>query len=226
MLFSDYEKPEGWSAKQPEVLIRHEAIDALGMPLVNYDSIEELMLIICQRQPSKTPSIQIHTISPKLEVLGYVNRYTSKIHIDAEESEFELNDVGGTIAVLAHEFQHLADYINHPWQTRVESILKNAFHIGHFIAKKALPDFSANLSPDLGFNPVEKRARDREKTAEVLEHQQDILFPKSSRTNYLLHTHRLTSATITKLGLEQDTVFASDYKRPRGFFSRLLLGQD
>ncbi len=221
MLFRNYEKPEGWSLGQPEVLVAHETIDVLGMPTVNYDSMGELVLSITQ---GKVPSIRIHSISDVVPALGYMMPYSSKLHVDAIASESQLIQDGGTVTVLAHEAQHISDFANRPVRSGLDLILSDALYVGRMASRVVFPELPP-LKKRYEYSSVEKRAFAREKTAEVKAHEQDILFPCSTRTELLLRNRELTTSTITQLGLKRQVKFASDYVKPQRFFARLLSGQ-
>ncbi|HSX06607.1 MAG TPA: hypothetical protein VLG92_02720 [Candidatus Saccharimonadia bacterium] len=216
MRFTDYEKPEGWSVGLPEVLVHRDTISRLGMPTVNYESMGALVLGITH---GCVPSIQIHPFPPEERVSGYYDHYSRVINIDAERSEQKLAHAQGTVRVLAHEAQHLNDYINHPVRTTLESWKTDLCYSGLLVATHIFPKLPPLRKREACY-PTEERAHVTESLDKVKEHEQDILFPRAIRTGRLLYGRQLTLDTITKLGLGHCIDLASDYTKPKQWSKR------
>jgi hypothetical protein len=218
MQFGSYEKPDGWSVGQPEVLVAQETIHALGMPHVDYDSLTDLVKQIADGQVS---TIKIHSIPDKEHKLGYAFARSKTMHVDAIASENCLSDGEGTVTVIAHEAQHIGDFGKHPFRSTLETLSADILYAGRVASKAAFPKLPA-VGSRYEYGPFEKRAYAREADLIVAQHAQDILFPQSARTRRLLVSRQLTLATLQILDLDAYDKMASDYVKPKNWFTRLF----
>lgn len=217
-MFRMYEKPDGWSSGQPELFVSRGVIKRLGMPIVDYDQLSDIVLRVTE---GFVPTIKLHEIPSTFQALGYVARYSGTMHVDPVQSEYQLEAEHGVINVITHEAQHIGDFKNHPFFSTIELVRGGLEYARHVAATAKDPSMTATLHPH-DFCPLERRAYARAEQPDVAEHQQDILFPNSTRTLRLIEERQLSLLTLGQLGLDQYEKLASDYKKPKGWFRRLL----
>lgn len=215
MKFRAYERPDGRSTGQPEVLVCHDTIEKLGFPAVDYDALEDLSAKIINNPSTRHPRIKIRDIDDKLYGYYPIRSYT--LHADAVKSEQAFRGGSGVVSVVAHELQHYADFKNRPIGTHVRHTLEPLAHTGlvlaNSLARRALSDIPE--APTLyEYSGLENRARRQQQHENTEPYEQAILFPESVRTANLLFDGQLSESTIAKLGLSRHKRHASDYVSP------------
>ncbi len=182
-----YERPEGYEPGHPEVFVRHRVINKLGMPEVNYDGLAELLHNDIGVPTDINPKIKLYSDGlPKVaswvvSLEGFHLPYTKTIHVDPINAEASRH-AGGTMGLLAHEAQHLADSHTHKVRSAGDIALRlAAAKVGLEFGKlTGIPEFPAALLGRFGyyiFEPAEKRARRTQKADFVRRHGRDIKFP-------------------------------------------------
>lgn len=182
-----YERPEGHEPGHPEVYVRHRVINKLGMPEVNYDGLAELLHNDVGVPTDITPKVKLYSDGlPKAAnfvgaLEGFHIPYTKTIHVDPVRAE-AYKYSGGTMAVIAHEAQHLADSHNHKVRSLGEIGLrwvavKVGLEIGKYTGIPEVPAALLGRFAYYAFEPTEKRARRAQKADFVSRHGRDIRFP-------------------------------------------------
>jgi hypothetical protein len=214
MHLRNYEKPEGWSKGDPEVLVTQFAARKLGMPAVNYDSLHQLLTDDLGTPYDERTTIKLYGAVKRSPVLGFHAPYTKTVHVNAVAAEERFRHQGGTMRVVGHEGRHRADSSNAKVRTAIEIAArwisyKAGFEVAHHLPLlESAPGVAAFMSRMAYYEvePPEIRARRAEKSRAVREHEQDILFPKSDRTAFLRFTGNLSDAA--ELALDRaDKVF-------------------
>lgn len=189
MHFRNYEKPEGWSKGQPEVLVTKPVISKLGNPAVNYDSLHQYLTDDFGLPYDSKTIIKLSGRFRHSILAGFHQPFTRTVHVNAPTSEKLFAHNGGTMKVLAHELRHRADSSNRKVMTAVDIAARWAsFKVGYEVSEM-LPLLSS--APVLGsmatrqawyaIEPAEKRAREEEKRFQDSTHDTDIIFPYSVR---------------------------------------------
>ena len=218
MRYPFYEKADGWSKGQPEVLVAQPVINRMGMPLVDHESLHEYLTDELGVPYKTKTKIDLYGRRKDAMIGGLNVPYTRSVHVHAVTAEHELTLIGGTMNVLAHELQHRADSRNTRVRTAAEigaRIL--SFKIG-YEAAELVPLLSA--APLLGayaarmtyytFEPAEIRARRTANQIMNTPHHTDILFPDSPRTEFLESYLMLGKDTLKKLGRLPVATFHDD----------------
>jgi hypothetical protein len=195
LVYSKYERPEGYSDSSPIVYVRKNVVKDIGMPNVNYDGLEELFHKDLGVPTNRKPKAKLYggslgkrawrmlcgeTVSPD-HVLGFHTVYTDTIHVNASATERGANS---TMSVFVHEAQHLADSKNFPLARAIEmglgaAVLKAGVEVAD--ASNFVPEiFGAIIARQIWYmnQPAERRARAAQNSAIYFEHRNDIAFPR------------------------------------------------
>lgn len=203
MYIRNYEKPEGWTKGDPEVLVTSSAASELGVPVVNYDSLHQFLTDDIGIAYNERTTIKLYGFFDRSRILGFHAPYTRTIHANAVASEERFIYEGGTMRVVAHEANHRADSSNARVRTAIEIAARWASYKGglelahHLPLLEASPAITAIMTRLAYYEvePPEKRAKRMERSQATLEHEQDILFPKSDRTAFLRLTGNISPET-------------------------------
>ena len=216
MKFRDYERPDGRSPGQPEVLVCRETVDALGMPLVDYDLLEDMSSRIIRKPSTRHPRINLRTISETNDYGSYYP-HTYTINADAIKSEGDRGCEAGVITTVAHELQHYADYKTALLPTLIVNNVEMLLHGGRLLTYSLARRAFSGISGAPSFYDtcsIEDRAFAQEQYDNIQPYEQAILFPNSPRTRELILNRQLTTSALTGLGLEQYRRYGNDYKNP------------
>ena len=220
MLYANYETPVGRTYGQTEVHIHDDISQIMGMPIVDYDSLDSFVNSIVKKKLPKPPQIFIKNLQ-KHNVYGYYDFFKSRrMYIDPILSEF--NPVSllpeGAMTVVAHEARHLADFAESPLLSRAESVLSH-FSIkatGIYTNVMNIPYCEATATRE---TRLERRAYEQEAQESLVGHTTDILFPRSIKTHNLIVQRKLSSSVISQLGREDDIKYGYDYPN---LYSRVM----
>ena len=184
----NYEKPDGWSKGQPEVLVAKNVIKKLGVPVVNYDTLHHFITDVGVPYDDKT-TIKLFGRSGNSMVGGWHLPYTRTVHVNAVVAEKRHPFDGGTMRFLAHELRHRSDSTNRKAFTAVEFAARLAVFKTGYEASELMPILSG--VPLIGafaareawclVEPSEMRANAEEKLLATSSHINDILFPNTLR---------------------------------------------
>ncbi len=185
----NYEKPDGWSKGQPEVLVAKNVIKKLGEPVVNYDSLHQFITDDIDVPYDDKTFIKLYGRSSVSMLGGFHFPYTRTVHVNAITSERLHAHDGGTMRIVAHELRHRADSTNRKAVTAVEIAARWASYKAGLEVAEFIPLLSA--APIIGaiaarhtwyaVEPPEKRARMQERELTTSPHQADIIFPNTVR---------------------------------------------
>ena len=216
----NYEKPEGWSKGQPEVLVAKNVVKKLGMPVVNYDSLHQFVTDDIGVPYYDKTFIKLYGQSKYSMVGGFHYPYTRTVHVNAITSENMYPYYGGTMRILAHELRHRADSTNRKAVTAVEVAARYASYKAGLEVATFVPLLSS--APIIGaiatrqtwyaVEPPEKRARKQENELETSPHQADILFPDTMRATLMILAGFVPKETASELCLSElyDSVQGQD----------------
>lgn len=196
MRFRSYQKPDGWSKGQPEVLVADHVAERMGLPLVNYDSLDGFFRAHLKAPAGTRSVVDLYGRCANSRQLGLYLPFTPTLHVNALASEKQHYTTGGVMRVIAHEGLHRAEAAHMKLRVAAEcaagwAVRAMAFHVG-----KELP-LPVPLAVGIGaatvahlinyqlFAPAEKRACEMELRPSVQGHALDIVFPNSPRTAYL-----------------------------------------
>ena len=206
----NYEKPEGWSKGQPEVLVIKKVIEKLGEPVVNYDGLHQYLTDDFDIPYDSKTFIKLYGRYKYSILGGFHYPYTQAIYVNPIAAEYALEKQGGTMNVLAHELRHRSESINRKVLVAAESVLRWAsyeagFEITQHNHIPALP-LSAVAGGVLarkvyyGIEPAEIRARKEAKRLVSSPHQADILFPNTNRAAVMVAASLVPAGAAEKLG--------------------------
>lgn len=206
----NYERPEGWSKGQPEVLVANNVIKKLGEPAVNYEGLHEYLTDNLGLPYKDKTFIKLYGRARHSILGGYHVPFTRSLHVNAVTAENLYGHSGGTMALVAHEAKHRVDSRNHRVKTAAEVAARWAsYKVGLDLAPH-LPELSH--APIVGgilarqlyykFEPPEIRARKEQRDIGGTEHETDILFPRASRTLMLALVGELPEQAVQQFGLE------------------------
>jgi hypothetical protein len=212
----NYEKPDGWSKGQPEVLVAKNVVKKLGEPAVNYESLHQFITDDIGVPYDDKTVIKLYGRAKYSMVHGYTFPYTRTVHVNPIAAEEIHAHRGGTMRTVAHELRHRGDGTNRKMVTAVETAARLAtYRVGYDVAQY-LPILAG--APLLGafatkqawyaIEPPEIRARKQERAIETSPHQTDILFPRTQRAMLMAATGGLpdiTTGSFDKL-LELNTL--------------------
>lgn len=208
MHIRDYEQPDGWLQGHPEVLVTRKVVKELGNPVVDYDSLHQFLTDDIGIPYDTKTSIRLYGRFDKSPIGGYHVPYTSTVHVNALMAEDLYSVSGGTMRVLAHELRHRADSTNRRIATAFDIAARWASYKVGLEAAELVPYLAA--VPVMGaiatrhawyvFEPSERRARAEEQKPAVIEHQDDIFFPKSMRALFLNWERTEVAITRSKRG--------------------------
>lgn len=218
MHIRNYEKPDGWQPGHPEVLVAPKPIEKLGLPVVDYDSLHQFLTDDLEIPYDEKTNIRLFGRHDHSGFLGFYVPYTNTIHINAPGAEYRFPFVGGTMRVLAHEARHRSDSTNRKALTAVEVGARWAsYKLGYeaanfipFLSPLALLGGIQARKTYYKFEPAEKRARKEELKQSTLDHQSDIIFPRSERALFSAFQRKFSLDTLLKLGFEDLKFLASD----------------
>jgi hypothetical protein len=207
MYVRNYEKPEGWTKGDPEVLVTSFAASRLGVPVVNYDSLHQFLTDDLGISYDEKTTIKLYGAFKRSRMLGFHIPYTRTIHANAVAAEERFIHQGGTMRIVAHEGTHRTDSSNTKVRTAIEmgarlAIFKAGYDLApHLPLLEASPGIAAIMSrlAYYAVEPPEIRARRMEKSQATIEHEQDILFPQSDRTAFLRLTGNILPETVDLL---------------------------
>lgn len=208
MHIRNWEKPDGWTQGQPEVLVAPFTSYLLGEPVVNYDSLHQYLTDDLGIPYDEKTTIKLFGGFEKSPLGGFHIPYTHTIHVNAVVAEHHHVHDGGTMRIVAHEANHRADSSQAKTRTAIEVAARWASYKVGFEVSELLPvlthapEVAALLSRLIYYEvePPEIRARRAEKSNALIEHEKDILFPKADRTTFLHLTGNLSAETVSKLG--------------------------
>ncbi len=215
MLYKNAERPDGRSRGQPEVLVCHDTIAQIGMPVVNYDLLDEFSRGIIGNPSIRHPRMMIHTMEASKNMNGFYYGHTNTVHADAVQAEQDRRSGGGVIEVLAHELGHFADFKNNPLKAEVQGKLDSLRYGAYLLTNTIAHRTMGYPPPSRTFHQkssIERQASERQKPELLQPYLQAVLFPNSLRTERMLHDRQLTVETIGQLGLGCYEHYGSDYK--------------
>jgi hypothetical protein len=157
--FGDFERADGWTAGQPEVFYKPEVVEALGVPLVIYDSLEEFFVADLRVPKDFKAEILLYgtrgAIRDELFPGALGSYHPFRLHrmwVNGVMAEKETDYTLRTMGVVAHEGQHMADRANGPFRVLGGMLLGTGYK-------------------------YERRARAQQAHESLLRHQNDISFP-------------------------------------------------
>jgi hypothetical protein len=192
--YSKYERPEGYTKGDPIVYVRKNVIKDIGMPVVNYQGLEELFYKDLGLSRERKVKAKLYggsigkramrafcgqQVSPDW-LLGFHAVYTNTLHVNASATER-----GGekTMSVFVHEAKHLAD--SH--QYRLARAIEMGVGIAILNAGIEVADASGFIPEVIGalaareawyaVQPAERRARAAQNSDLYYNHMNDIVFP-------------------------------------------------
>jgi len=185
----NYERPEGWSKGQPEVLVAKNVIEKLGEPVVNYESLHQFLTDDIGLPYDSKTFIKLYGRSKNSMVGGFHYPYTRTVHVNPLTAEKQHALDGGTMRIVAHELRHRGDSANRKAVTAVEigarwASYKAGLEVAEFIpVLSAAPIIGAIAARQTWYavEPPEIRARKQERELTTSPHQADILFPNTIR---------------------------------------------
>lgn len=207
----NYERPEGWSKGQPEVLVTKNVVKKLGEPVVNYGGLHRFLTDDIGLPYNSRTYIKLYGRSSNATLGGYHCPYTRTVYVNPLFAEKHHALSGGTMRILAHELRHRGDSANRKAVTAIEIGARFAsFKVGLEVAE-LLPVLST--APIIGalvtrqawyvVEPPEKRARKQERELATSTHQTDILFPNTIRAALMTAAGYVPEAAAERL-FEQD----------------------
>lgn len=194
MHLRNYERPEGWSKGLPEVLVTKRVVEKMGVPVVNYESLHQLMTDELDLPHGDKTSIRLYGRTEHTMIGGFHVPYTRTVHVNALVAEKAGGPVhGGMMRTLVHELRHRSDSRNRRVLTGVEIAARYVSLKAGIEAAEHLPFFHAHpamaaLGTRLGWyaiEPAEKRARKQETRLSMSPHRADILFPDTERATMM-----------------------------------------
>jgi hypothetical protein len=213
MLFHGFEKPDGWSDGQPEILVDEWTKDILGMPIVNYDGVHQMLTDDVGIPYDHKTKIKLHDTGRN--PYGYFRPATGVIHVNAVANEsYDVSSMG-TIAFEGRQlFDHLDRSRDFGRSILWSGALTSLFITGTELSGKLhdIPQFAVNcafigvvlsrkriVSPD----PFSQERAEAQAIAQsTKEHETDLLFPHSPKTLSLAKEGRLTDELIQQLSLD------------------------
>ena len=212
--YINYEKPDGWSRGEPEVLIATSTINKLGMPVVNYPSLQQYLTDTVSIPFEAQTRVRLFGSSRYGITYGHYAPFGNTIHINATMAERHLAHKGGAMAVVGHEGRHRADFCNHKGTVgaalggRLLTIL-GGYELGEYLARAPLGSTYTELIPYVAIlgaagltqiaDPMEIRARRIERGVAGSAHEMDILFPNSPRTELLRQAGSIPAQILERL---------------------------
>lgn len=204
----NYERPDGWSNGQPEVLVAKNVVKKLGEPVVDYDSLHQFLTDDIGLPYDSKTFIKLYGRNENSPIGGFHYPYTRTVHVNSLTAEKQYTLGGGTMRIVAHELRHRGDSTNHKVVTALEiaarwASYKAGLEVSGFIpVLDTVPIIGAIATRQAWYTiePPEKRARKQEKELANSPHQADILFPNSLRTEAMAFTGSIPPEAAEKLG--------------------------
>ncbi len=208
MHIRNWDKPDGWTRGAPEVLVAPLALHVLGEPAVNYESLHKYLTDDLGIPYGERTTIKLFGGFDRSALGGFHIPFTRTLHVNAVSAEHRHVHDGGTMRIVAHEAKHRADSSQAKMRTAIELAARWAsYKIGYEVSSllpvlDQSPEVAALIGRFLYYEvePPEIRARRAEKSDALIDHEQDILFPKSDRATFLHLTGNLSEDTTCELG--------------------------
>ena len=216
-----YEKPDGWTKGQPEVLVADSVIDRLGMPVVDYDSLHQFLtddigIPSKARTVAKLYGKKGHDSSERLLAVGKYRPLSKSVRVNAVVGELHpyFQTSGGTMRILAHEARHRSNHMRHNGFNvpNLVTVAGASVIAGEYfgIVRQLPPQFkligaagivaTAPALRKLSHPIIEAPALAEEVKQSTIDHETDILFPNSGRSWYLRDMGRPSVQNMEDMG--------------------------